>query len=167
MRSACQFIINDGSQKFTWLTRERHLSFIHMFTSRSDFLTYFKTMKHGFSTSKDNLFTCNHIETFFNSELICVSIAFSSSPFINMLVSSANIFVSKIFETSRKSFAYDKITRPKYWPLRNTTYYIMYIRWIIIIHDILLSIYHIAFYPVQSNSSNTIVTEFEKQYIMI
>ena len=82
-------------RNFNWLTRERHLSFTQLFTSRSDFLTDLKTMKHDFSTFKDYLFTCNHMETSFNSELSCVSIALRSSPLINMLMSSANIIVKK------------------------------------------------------------------------
>ena len=54
-------------RNFTWLRRERRLSFMHVFTSRCDFLTVLKTIKHDLSTFRDNLLTCNHVETCFNT----------------------------------------------------------------------------------------------------
>ena len=159
MRSPCQFIINDGSQKFYLADTGKALSFIHRFTSRSDFLTDLKTMKHDFSTFKDNSFTCDHMETSFNSELSCVSIAFRPLPLINMLVSSANIIVNKISEILGKSFTYDKNNKGPNIDPWGTPHVMdrisVELSWFI--HDILLSIYHIAFYPVQYNSSDTIV----------
>ena len=138
------------------LMREMYLRFIHIFSLIFDFLKNWRQLIMICQQYLEIIYSFATTRKHFNSQLMCISIVFRSSPLINTLESSANIIVSKIPQTFSKAFTYienDKVPSIDHWG----QCYGSYIRLIIIIEGILFSISHMAFYSVQSNTPHTLV----------
>ena len=168
-----QFVVYDDTQKFSfrylWNCFSINFKILCMCSRRSWWIDTWKYhIMWVFLTFSESLLTFNHSAMLFNSWLAVSYISSKSSQLVKRWVSSANKNGMAILHTlGNLLYIYKKQQWSYNRPLGNTT--LNWLGWWLytIIGYILWSIRQVTLKPIISRTSNTIIKQFAKGYIMV